>query len=324
MTRKRAAELLRAGARKRILVAGDLILDEFVWGKVDRISPEAPVPVVHVTGETWYPGGAANVARNLREFTTSVSIAGSTGADDNGQRLRGLLEKQGIALDGLVTDRSRPTIVKTRVIARNQQLVRVDREISGEPGPRLIAKAVAHIEKAVAGADAVIVADYAKGYLQQSVADAISQVAGAMRKIVTVDPSPQNPIVWRGVTAIKPNRAEALRVTGMSNSGPGEIGKRLLELWDTPTVLLTLGEDGMMLFERGRKPFHTPTRAREVFDVSGAGDTAIAVFTLALCAGASPAEAAELANVASGIVVGKVGTAVVSREELLAAVEQGG
>lgn len=313
MTRKRAAEILKAAASQNILVAGDLILDEFLWGKVDRISPEAPVPVVQVTGESFYPGGAANVARNLREFTAHVSIAGVTGDDEAGARLRGLLGAQDIDTNGVFTDASRPTIVKTRIIARHQQVVRVDREATGAPAPAVLSRIVEHLQAAPAGA--VIVSDYAKGLLQQSVANALSARAG----IFTVDPSPRNPVEWRGATAIKPNRGEAARICG---GGPADqMGARLLERWDTRMVLLTLGEDGMMLFERGREPYHTPTRAREVFDVSGAGDTAIAVFTLALAAGAAPNEAAELANAASGVVVGKLGTAVVTPDELLGALE---
>ena len=312
MTRSRAAEILRAAAQKRLLVVGDLILDEFLWGNVDRISPEAPVPVVQVTGESSFPGGAANVARNLREFTSNVAIAGTTGDDASGTRLRGLLADRGVDVGGVVTDGTRPTVVKTRVIARHQQVVRVDRESPGEAS----AAALDQVEVFVGGfaADAIIVADYAKGLLRQRVADLLAQ----RDTVLTVDPSPSNPVVWRNATAIKPNRAEATRVAGQGSVE--EIGARLLAQWDTRMVLMTLGEDGMMLFERNTAPFHTPTRAREVFDVSGAGDTAIAVFTLALAAGATARESAELANIASGIVVGKLGTAVLSAEELLGGV----
>ena len=314
MKRERAAELLRAGASKRILVVGDLILDEFLWGSVDRISPEAPVPVVHVTGESWYPGGAANVARNLREFTTAVSIAGVTGDDIHGSRLQSLLSDNGVDLGGVITDATRPTVVKTRIVARHQQVVRVDREKAGAPSSEAAAKIAEFLDTAVASADGIIVADYAKGLLQTSTAELLAR----HRSVLTIDPSPANPIQWRNATAIKPNRSEAFRVAG---AGPvEEVGARLLERWDTRMVLLTLGEDGMMLFERGLNSFHIPTLAREVFDVSGAGDTAISVFTLALCAGAEPKEAAELANAASGVVVGKLGTAVLSPEELLGAI----
>jgi D-glycero-beta-D-manno-heptose-7-phosphate kinase len=311
MTRDRAAAILRAGARKKILIVGDLILDEFLWGKVDRISPEAPVPVVQVTGESWYPGGAANVARNLREFIGNVSIAGLTGDDNYGTRLRGLLVDEGVNVDGVVVDASRPTVVKTRIVAKHQQVVRVDRERTGAPSADVLRHVVGQLNST--DADAIIVSDYAKGLLQQDIADVLARTG----KILTIDPSPHNPIEWRNATAIKPNRGEAARICG--DAPPEQLGARLLERWNTQMVLLTLGEDGMMLFERDRKPYHTPTRAREVFDVSGAGDTAIAVFTLALTAGAAPEESAELANAASGVVVGKLGTAVVSPEELVEA-----
>jgi len=313
MTRDRAAELLRIAAHKQILVIGDLILDEFLWGNVERISPEAPVPVVHLTGESCFPGGAANVARNLREFSSCVSIAGIIGDDANGARLRHLLTDQAIDVTGVIADSSRPTTVKTRIVARHQQVVRVDRESPGPPSP----DAATRVHQSIAAAskpDAIIVADYAKGVIQQSTADLLA----GLKTILAVDPSPANPLAWRNATTIKPNRGEAIRIAG---SGPIEtIGARLLDHWDTRMVLITLGEDGMMLFERGHFPFHTPTAAREVFDVSGAGDTAIAIFTLALSAGSSAREAAELANAASGVVVGKLGTAVVSPAELLGAI----
>ena len=314
MTRQRATELLRAAATKRILVVGDLILDEFIWGSVDRISPEAPVPVVHLTGESWYPGGAANVARNLREFTSTVSIAGVVGDDHHGVKLRSLLADHGVNVAGVITDPSRPTIVKTRIVARHQQVVRVDREKTGVASAEATQDIGAYLESAIATADGIIVADYAKGVLQSSIVDLLAR----HKSILTVDPKPANPQRWRNATAIKPNRSEAMRVAGPGT--PEEVGARLLEQWDTRMVLMTLGEDGMMLFEREAAPFHIETRAREVFDVSGAGDTAISMFTLSLCAGATPREAAELANAASGVVVGKLGTAVLSPEELLGAI----
>lgn len=313
MNRQRASEILAAAAGKRFLVAGDLILDEFLWGSVDRISPEAPVPVVQVTGESWYAGGAANVARNLCEFAGQVAISGVTGADAPGRRLRELLRAQKIDVAGVVEDAARPTSVKTRVIARHQQVVRVDREQAGAPSDAASAALHQGLSEALRGADAVIAADYAKGVLQPPVAELLA----GHRGILAVDPSPANPVRWRKATVVKPNRGEAMRIAGPCSIE--EAGPRLLEHWDTQMVLITLGEDGMQLFERGAAPYHTPVRAREVFDVSGAGDTAIAIFTLALAGEASPREAAELANAASGVVVGKLGTAVVSPDELLEA-----
>jgi D-beta-D-heptose 7-phosphate kinase/D-beta-D-heptose 1-phosphate adenosyltransferase len=314
MQYQRLQEILEGARSKRVLIAGDLILDEFVWGEVSRISPEAPVPVVRVTGESWFPGGAANVARNVRELAGHVSLLGVTGDDEHGRRLVRILDEAGIDTSGIICDPARSTIVKTRVIAKHQQVVRVDRErLSVDSiSPRVIEGI-----RAAAPVDAAIISDYAKGCVTQDVAN---ELIGRF-PIVTVDPSPLNPIDLSGATAIKPNRAEALRAANVLDGSAGaieQVGVQLLDKWRTQLILLTLGEEGMMLFERGRPPYHTPTRAREVFDVSGAGDTAIAAFTVALAAGATPEEAAEIANEASGIVVGKLGTAVVTRDELLA------
>lgn len=317
MRHQRLQEILDGARSKRVLIAGDLILDEFVWGEVSRISPEAPVPVVRVTGESWFPGGAANVARNVRELAGHVTLLGVTGDDEHGRRLVRILDDAGIDTSGIIRDPARSTIVKTRVIAKHQQVVRVDRErLSADSmAPRIVERI-----RATAPVDAAIVSDYAKGFVTQEVAD---ELVGRISEfpIVTVDPSPLNRIDWSGATAIKPNRAEALRAANvLDGSGHAieQVGFELLDKWRTQLILLTLGEEGMMLFEHGRPPYHTPTRAREVFDVSGAGDTAIAAFTVALAARATPQEAAEIANEASGIVVGKLGTAVVTREELLA------
>jgi len=302
------------------------MLDEFVWGKVNRISPEAPVPVVHVTGESWYPGGAANVARNLCEFTANVSVVGVTGLDQAADRLLGLLEKKGIDIRRVERDRGWQTVVKTRIIARQQQLVRVDRERPGAIAAETFDRLLESISGVAAEADAILVSDYGKGVMSQRVADRVCEAAEEHGRILAVDPNPGNPVAWKRVTVIKPNRLEALSATGMSGDRASAmehdeqllatVGRELQTRWHARLMLLTLGEDGMMLFDGGERPYHTPTRAREVFDVSGAGDTAMAAFTLALAGGAAPAEAAEIANAASGIVVGKLGTAVVEPEEL--------
>lgn len=312
---RRAKELIRRFADLRVLVAGDLMLDEFVWGNVARISPEAPVPVVEVTGESFYAGGAANVARNLREFTPGVSVAGLTGADAAGERLTGLLRDSGIDSTCILEDPARRTIVKTRVVARHQQVVRIDRESRLKPDERQTHDLLARLEDALGRCDALLLSDYAKGFLTPEVAQGLCRLAKG--KIITVDPSPKNPLPWQGVTAVKPNLKEARAASGLGDEAePEAAGTELLRRWGTEMVLLTMGEQGMLLFHQGEAVYHTPTRAREVFDVSGAGDTAIAVFTLGLAAGASPAEAAELANHASGVAVGKLGTATVNPREL--------
>jgi len=323
----RLLELIGRFRGQRLLVAGDLMLDEFIWGRVSRISPEAPVPVVNVTGESYYPGGAANVARNLREFTEDTAVMGMTGADAAGERLRELLDNAGIDTAGVVRDAAATTTVKTRVIARNQQVVRVDRERPGAISEAQFGRVCDYLEHTVPAVDGIIVADYGKGFLSQPLADELCRLARRHSKILTVDPHPHTSLVWRGATAIKPNRIETFTATGLAHiPDPVEpvyrdealldAARKLRGLWEARCLLVTLGEQGMLLFDGPAAPLHLPARAKEVFDVSGAGDTAIAVFTLGLVAGATPAEAAELANRASGIVVGKVGTATVTRAEL--------
>jgi D-glycero-beta-D-manno-heptose-7-phosphate kinase len=314
-------------AEQRILIAGDLMLDEFIWGRVSRISPEAPVPVIDVTAESSYPGGAANVARNIREFTPHTAVMGIAGADSHGDRLVQLLGGFGIDTAGVQQDAAISTTVKTRIIARHQQVVRVDRERRSVITAAQESQAMRGLEAAIEAVDAVVVSDYCKGFLTQRLADHICALTRAHGKILTVDPHPRNPLDWRGATAIKPNRTEAFLAAGAPLAEPVEppvqdsaliaVGNRLLGQWDCRCLLITLGEQGMMLFQRAAAPYHTPTRAQAVFDVSGAGDTAIGLFTLGLAAGATPLESAEIANHASGIVVGKVGTAIPTLQELL-------
>jgi rfaE bifunctional protein kinase chain/domain len=328
MNVERIQYLLDRACEQRLLVIGDVMLDEFVWGKVSRISPEAPVPVVEVQSESCYPGGAANVARNLRPFCKAVQISGLVGRDSAASRLRSLLAEEDIAIDSLVESADIPTIVKTRIIARQQQVVRVDRE------KRVAASDSAHdsvFERLVAllpDMDGVIFEDYGKGFLTQGFVDRVSTMVAKAGKILTADPNPGNPLRWMGATTIKPNRSEAFMMAGKTDPGPVEnpladaplleAGASLLEKFSIRSVLVTLSEHGMLLFDRENPPYHTPTRAKEVFDVSGAGDTAIALFTLALCSGATLQEAAEISNHSSGVVVGKFGTATLTREELLA------
>jgi rfaE bifunctional protein kinase chain/domain len=328
MKLERLREILERAATKRIMVAGDLMLDEFVWGKVGRISPEAPVPVVEVTGETFYPGGAANVARNLREFIAGVSVIGTIGVDASGQQLLGLLREQNIETALVVEDPTFRTIVKTRIVARHQQVVRVDREHFREPTAAQIETIAINLRRILPQLDAVIFEDYGKGFLSVELVRQLSADVAAAKKIATADPNSRQAMAWRKINAVKPNRSEALLAAGLPPTDPIdpptkdaallEAGARLLDIWDTGLVLVTLGEQGMMLFERGELPHHIPTKARQVFDVSGAGDTAIALFTLALCCDASPVEAAEIANHASAVVVAKLGTATVTPKELIA------
>jgi len=330
--KSRVDALLSQFSSKRILVVGDLMLDEFLWGKVSRISPEAPVPVVEVVKEEFFPGGAANVARNLIGFSKQISLLGVTGVCRHAEFLKQLLVSEGIAVDAIQSHSSYQTIVKSRVIARTQHVVRIDRESRVRLLPEHADLALKQLEEMLPSLDAVIVEDYAKGVLEADFAEKICSAVRRAGKILAIDPNPKNPLHWKGVTLIKPNRSEAFATAGIAPSdGHGdpledadlmEVGRVLMRKWETENLLITLGEQGVLLFHRDALPYHAPTRAREVFDVSGAGDTMIALFTLALTAGATPAEAAEIANHASGVVVGKLGTATVSPAELMASFEE--
>ncbi len=323
------AEAIQAFSRARLLVVGDVMLDHFIWGNVRRISPEAPVPVVEVTKETWYPGGAANVARNIAPFSKHVHLMGRVGRDSAADRLRELLEADEVDPSPLLVSEEAPTISKARVTARQQQIVRVDRERLLQLTADELTEVERRLRAMAPDLDAVIIEDYGKGFVTAPLVEVIARVASEAGLIVTVDPSPHNPLPWHGVSLVKPNRLEAFAAAGLSDHllpGPPaenpellEVGRVLLEKWDTPKILITLGEQGMLLFQRGAAPHHIPTRAREVFDVSGAGDTAIALLTLALAAGQDIVSAAEIANRASGVVVGKLGTARLTPEELVAA-----
>ncbi|MBK8037010.1 MAG: hypothetical protein IPK22_07710 [Verrucomicrobiaceae bacterium] len=316
-------------AKCRILVIGDVMLDHFIWGHVRRISPEAPVPIVEVTREEFYPGGAANVARNISPFSPHTHLMGRVGKDSAADRLRDLLIADKVDPAPLLVHDTLPTISKARVSARQQQIVRVDREKLLPLTSDELAEIEKRLRALAPNLDAIILEDYGKGFMTTELMQLVSKIAAEHKLIVTVDPSPRNPLPWSGVTLVKPNRLEAFAAAGLEDHllpGPSdknpellEVGRILLEKWAVNSILVTLGEHGMMLFERGQSPHHIPTRAREVFDVSGAGDTAIALLTLALAAGFKLPDAAEIANHASGIVVGKLGTATLTPDELLAA-----
>jgi D-beta-D-heptose 7-phosphate kinase/D-beta-D-heptose 1-phosphate adenosyltransferase len=313
-------------SKKRLLVVGDLMLDEFVWGRVSRISPEAPVPVVEVVSESFFPGGAANVARNVREFGAQVHVMGLVGQDSSADRLRFILEAGGIRLETLAVESTFQTIVKTRIIARQQQVVRVDHERPHTVSAASLERCLQQITEMLPKLDGIIFEDYGKGFIVQSFVDQVTRLARAAGKVVTADPNPRSPIEWRHLTAVKPNRSEAFAAANVAWQEPEaepqndhhllEIGKRLLQRWDPDQLLITLGEQGMMLFTKTDEPHHIPPRAREIYDLSGAGDTAIALFTLALVSGATPVEAAEISNHASGVVVAKLGTATATPAEL--------
>ncbi len=326
MSNHRVKQILNRFARQTVLVVGDLMLDQFIWGKVSRISPEAPVPIVEVTRESYFPGGAANVARNLRALGASVRMLGVIGADQPGRELRRLLQQQEINADGLLVDDSRGTTLKIRVVAHRQQVVRIDRESTEQLPTALARKLLDRFTEDLSGVDAVIFEDYAKGVLSQERLNAMQRLARQQHKITAADPSARHPLKFSGLTAITPNRMEAFAAAHVPYAEPIDnvlqdqpllhVGQILLKQWKPRNLLITLGEHGMCLFRPGKKPHHIPTAAREVFDVSGAGDTAIATLALALTAGASAIEAAAISNHAAGVVVGKIGTATCSPDEL--------
>jgi len=337
-TTDRLAEILGAFPQCKILVIGDLMLDEFLWGKVTRISPEAPVPVLDVQRRAFYPGGAANVSRNLASLGAQVSLAGVIGEDEPGRHLVKILTEEKIATASIRATAQRPTTHKMRVCAitrqlhdhldieDQQQIVRVDAESRASLDSESKQWLFDRLRVEIATHDAVILEDYAKGLIDQELVTLVLSEAKKHGKIVAIDPNPNNPFDWSGGTVLKPNRKEAFQAAGLPFSTDNEAilkaGAILQKRHAIRHLLITLGEAGMLLLEEGKKPYHTPTRAQQVFDVSGAGDTAIAAFTLALASGATGIEAAEIANHAAGVVVGKLGTATLSVAELQAMFEK--
>jgi D-beta-D-heptose 7-phosphate kinase/D-beta-D-heptose 1-phosphate adenosyltransferase len=323
----RAKQILATATKSKILVVGDVMLDQFIWGGVSRISPEAPVPVVDFQRESFMPGGAANVARNLVHLQTPTELFGAIGQDEAAGKLLKLLSEQNIGCTGLVKNAARHTSIKTRIVAQQQQVVRVDRESRGPLDDRTTAKLLAEFKTKLAKADAVIVGDYGKGVVTQPLLNEIKNLCRESGVWLSLDPKPVHHLNLTNLSLITPNRKEAFELADLpddtKNANPFadknlmQVAERLLRELNPALLLITLGELGMLLCQRGQKPFHIPTVAQEVFDVSGAGDTVIASFTLAIAAGASPIEAAILSNHAAGIVVGKRGTATTNPEELV-------
>jgi len=309
----------------KVLVVGDLILDEFLWGDVSRISPEAPVPVVWVRKESFMPGGASNVANNLKELGASVYLAGVIGDDERGAVLKGELEGKGIDTSGIIVDDSRPTILKTRVVAQHQQVVRIDKENVDPLSGKVLSSLIKYIEHVMKDMDAIIIEDYGKGVITAGLLSKIVPIAKRYKKIISVDPKEEHFKYYRGISVITPNNHEASKAVGFKitdNATLLKAGRVLLNKLNCKIVLITLGENGMAVFQKSKPMKHIPTIAQEVFDVSGAGDTVIASYTLSLAAGADPITAAHIANCAAGIVVGKVGIAVVTPKELLDRIEK--
>jgi D-beta-D-heptose 7-phosphate kinase/D-beta-D-heptose 1-phosphate adenosyltransferase len=325
---KRVNDLLARAARSRIVVIGDVMLDQFIWGSVARISPEAPVPVVDFERESVMPGGAANVARNLTALQVATELFGVIGRDHTGEELKRLLTLHHIGCRGLVISAERRTTTKTRIVAHQQQVVRIDRETRDGLEETLTRRLLATLEPMLGTAAAVILGDYGKGAITQSLLEQVKRLCRQNGIWLSFDPKPVHHLNLTGLSLITPNRKETFELAGiadetrhnnpLADTNLMRAADQLLAELRPALLLVTLGELGMLLCQRNEKPVHIPTVAREVFDVSGAGDTVIASFTLAIAAGASPLEAAILSNHAAGIVVGKVGTATVTPEELLA------
>jgi D-glycero-beta-D-manno-heptose-7-phosphate kinase len=320
LTQQRVKEILDTAASRKLVVLGDVMLDEFVWGEVTRISPEAPVPVVDIRRESVHLGGAANVLANLLALGSDATVIGVTGADGGGDRLRAALRESNHADDSLVVDKSRPSTIKTRIIAHSQLVVRADREMRSPIEGDVEEKVIAKLKEALGAAHALIVSDYDKGVVTRRILSEVLPLAYE-RMPVLIDPKIRNFDSYRPATLVTPNHHEALRLTNLeenSNESLLQAARSIRDKLSCDAVLITRGDRGMMLLEGDRDPVYVETAAREVYDVTGAGDTVIATLGVSLAAGASMLEAATLANHAAGIVVGKIGTATASAGELLA------
>ncbi|MBM4147660.1 MAG: hypothetical protein FJ224_01245 [Lentisphaerae bacterium] len=324
---EKAREVAGRFRGRRVLVVGDLMLDRYVAGSVSRISPEAPVPVVLVSGEYTRPGGTANVALNVQSLGGQAVVVGVVSDDADGRELLAALRERGVNTDGVVVRARGRTTCKTRVLAERQQVVRVDREDGDPLDEGTVSEMCARIEALAPEVSGVVLEDYGKGALCQPVVDAVRRMAEKHGLCVGYDPKDNHELDVSGITFATPNWMEAcvclgvphapLRGDPAANARLADVARRLLAKWRTRFLIVTLGPHGMYLLENDGEVAVIPTRAREVFDVSGAGDTVIATCTLAVVAGASHREAASLANAAAGVVVGKLGTATCTSEELL-------
>jgi D-beta-D-heptose 7-phosphate kinase/D-beta-D-heptose 1-phosphate adenosyltransferase len=311
--------LFAAFSGKRILVVGDVILDEYLWGDVRRISPEAPVPIVEIRSRSFVPGGAANAAANVGSLEGQAFLGGVVGTDHSADKLVEVLQQQGVDTKGLIPDRERATTTKTRLIAHSQQVVRMDSEHRVPLSQPVEDAMLRWVDHHLPGVDACILSDYGKGVVSSRAAEHVIRTARKVDKPVIVDPKGTNYVKYRGAAVIKPNIHEVQQVLKEEiedDAGLLEASRRLVELLEGSAVLITRGPEGMSLFREGLAPLHIATVARRVFDVTGAGDTVVSTLALALAAGAALEQAVHLANLAAGIVVGKRGTATVTLEEL--------
>ncbi|MDP1989839.1 MAG: D-glycero-beta-D-manno-heptose-7-phosphate kinase [Syntrophales bacterium] len=321
MSKKKAFMIIDNFSRSGVLVVGDIMADHFIWGRVSRISPEAPVPVVEVTKDNFMLGGCANVLNNIIAMGGRAYLAGVVGSDETGARLISEFKNRGVDTDGIVVEKGRPTTLKTRIVAHGQQMVRFDREDRQPVKANSIRKMLSHIRSVRDNLGALVVSDYSKGVVTLPLLDGIRSGIADHPIVTCVDPKQKDFALYEGFDIITPNHHEAGQAAGeeiLNGQDHVRIGMKLLQKFAFRAILITRGEAGMSLFEKDGRVKHTafPTEAREVFDVTGAGDTVIGVLALCMASGATFREAAYLANHAAGIVVGKVGTATVTREEL--------
>ena len=316
----KAKALLKKISGLKILVVGDVMLDHYIWGDATRISPEAPVPVIDIARDSWTAGGAANVALNIAGLGAQCTVFGYIGSDDHGTRLREILS--GKKVEAITSPGSATTIVKTRVLVQHQQLCRLDREATPASYAVDPVRAASLLAKAIKASDAVVLSDYAKGLLTDALVERVTKLARDAGKFIALDPKPRHRLSFSGLDLITPNKREALQLAGIDQA-PGTpfpaaaVCAKLHALYATKNLVITLGDDGMLLGSGGKVIKKIPTAAREIYDVSGAGDTALAALVLALASGSGFEEAAHFANAAAGVVVAKLGTATVSPDELL-------
>lgn len=316
---ERIAEITDRMGNGRVLILGDIMLDEYLFGSVSRISPEAPVPVVEITSEKLLVGGAANVAANISILGDEPILLGTVGEDEAALKLGYLLSEKGISGEYVVADKSRRTTIKTRIIAHSQQVVRADREDRQELDPATEKRVLQRFMSVVDRIDAVIISDYGKGVITKSLLESVVEECIKRRIFVGVDPKETHFFSYKRVSVITPNHHEAGFAYGrriLTEKDLLEVGEGLLERLEAESILITRGPEGMSLFRKGQEPTHIPTFARQVYDVTGAGDTVVASFVSAICAGADLAEAAIVANAGAGYVVGEIGTSTVTVQQL--------
>jgi D-beta-D-heptose 7-phosphate kinase/D-beta-D-heptose 1-phosphate adenosyltransferase len=325
LTAEEAEQILSRFQGKRVLVLGDVMLDEYLVGDVHRISPEAPVPIVDIQSRTDVPGGAANVASNIAGLGGSAVLVGMVGNDESADHLRSVLAANGVSSEWLVTAGERPTVTKTRIVSGQQQIVRLDRELTANISAAHAHAVLSLFERNIADVDACLLSDYAKGLLTPEICAHVISRARQLRKPVVVDPKGASFLKYSGCSIITPNIRETEVASKHIIESEGDLFKAVSQLQNSlgdAAVLVTRGPDGMTLFRDSVEVLHAPALAREVFDVTGAGDTVVGTLTLAIAAGLPLEEAILLANIAASVVVQKTGTATVSREEILASTNQ--